>query len=225
MFMRDIYDANVSWSAYVNTTTYMIQQASTDPVYPLVYFQGPDFTSPNYTQNITIWQQAPYITDLRYDEYSASIATSATGVDLIMIYSTQQDTWLTSLLSIMRTLFVCVVLTIASVVLTNDANTLVLNPIERMLEVVKVIANNPLAAASDEVQKSGMLSVLDKMNQDEDTKDKRNIDQEVQYETSILENAILKIGHLLAVGFGEAGAKILSANIKNHGDVDPMIAG
>jgi hypothetical protein len=116
---------------------------------------------------VTIWQQAPYITDLRYDEYSASIATSATGIDLIMIYSTQQDTWLTSLLSIMRTLFVCVVLTIASVVLTNDANTLVLNPIERMLEVVKVIANNPLAAASDEVQKSGMLSVLDKMNQDE----------------------------------------------------------
>lgn len=25
MFMRDIFDSNVSWSAYVNTTTYMIQ--------------------------------------------------------------------------------------------------------------------------------------------------------------------------------------------------------
>jgi hypothetical protein len=142
-----------------------------------------------------------------------------------MIFSTKQDTWLTSMLSIVRTIFVCVVLTIASIVLTNDANTLVLNPIERMLEVVKVIANNPLAAASDEVQKSGMISVLDKLNREEGAKEKKTVDQEVQYETSILENAILKIGHLLAVGFGEAGAKILSANIKNTGDVDPMIAG
>jgi len=79
MFMRDIYDSNVSWSAYVNISTYMIQQASKDPIYPLVYFQGPDYTSPVYTQNVKIWQQEPYITDLRYDEYSASIAESATG--------------------------------------------------------------------------------------------------------------------------------------------------
>lgn len=47
---------------------------------------------------------------------------------------------------------------------TNDANTLVLNPIERMLEVVKLIAKNPLAAASDEIQKAGMLSMLEKQN-------------------------------------------------------------
>jgi hypothetical protein len=83
-----------------------------------------------------------------------------------MVYSTQQSTWLSSLLSITRTVFVCIVLTIASILFTNDANTLVLNPIERMLEVVKLIANNPLAAASDEVQKAGMLSVIDKMNND-----------------------------------------------------------
>ena len=47
----------------------------------------------------------------------------------------------------------------------------------------------------------------------------------MQYETQILENAIIKIGHLLALGFGEAGAKILSANIRNQGDIGPMIAG
>ena len=42
----------------------------------------------------------------------------------------------------------------------NDANTLVLNPIERMLEKVRLIQKNPLAAASDEVQSAGVLSVL-----------------------------------------------------------------
>ena len=44
---------------------------------------------------------------------------------------------------------------------TSDANKLVLTPIERMLEKVKLIAKNPLAAASDELEKAGVLSVLD----------------------------------------------------------------
>jgi hypothetical protein len=43
---------------------------------------------------------------------------------------------------------------------TNDANTLVLSPIERMLEKVKLIARNPLAAASDEVDNAGVLSMI-----------------------------------------------------------------
>ena len=50
---------------------------------------------------------------------------------------------------------------------TSDANRLVLSPIERMLEKVKLIAKNPLAAASDEVDNAGVLSMLAK--QDEKT--------------------------------------------------------
>jgi hypothetical protein len=42
-------------------------------------------------------------------------------------------------LSIFRTLFVCVVLSAASFYFINDANKLVLNPIERMLEKVRLI--------------------------------------------------------------------------------------
>jgi hypothetical protein len=53
--------------------------------------------------------------------------------------------------SICRTVFVCVVLTIASIFFSDDANKLVLNPIERMLEKVKMISEDPLKAASDEV--------------------------------------------------------------------------
>jgi hypothetical protein len=44
---------------------------------------------------------------------------------------------------------------------TSDANNLVLAPIERMLEKVKLIAKNPLAAASDEVDNAGILSMLE----------------------------------------------------------------
>jgi hypothetical protein len=45
---------------------------------------------------------------------------------------------------------------------TSDANRLVLTPIERMLEKVRLIAKNPLAAASEEVEQAGVLSVLAK---------------------------------------------------------------
>lgn len=72
---------------------------------------------------------------------------------------------MTSLLSILRTIFVCGVLSLASYFFTNDANTLVLNPIERMLEVVRLIAKNPMAAASDEVQKAGMLSAMQRQQE------------------------------------------------------------
>lgn len=44
-------------------------------------------------------------------------------------------------------------------------------------------------------------------------------------ETSILENLIMKIGALLAVGFGEAGAEIIASNMSNGCEVDPMLPG
>ena len=44
---------------------------------------------------------------------------------------------------------------------SNDAEELVLNPIERMLEKVRLLAKNPLAATSDEIQTAGLLSTMD----------------------------------------------------------------
>ena len=75
-----------------------------------------------------------------------------------MVYSNQ----IQSILSISRTIFVCVVLSVASIMFTSDANRLLLSPIERMLEKVKLIAKDPLAAASDEVDNAGVLSMLAK---------------------------------------------------------------
>lgn len=44
-------------------------------------------------------------------------------------------------------------------------------------------------------------------------------------ETILLEEAITKIGHLLALGFGEAGSAIIAHNMTGDGDLDPMTAG
>jgi hypothetical protein len=67
---------------------------------------------------------------------------------------------MTAILSIARTVFICVILSIASIMFTSDANKLVLTPIERMLEKVKLIAKNPLAAASDEVENAGVMTMM-----------------------------------------------------------------
>ncbi len=45
------------------------------------------------------------------------------------------------------------------------------------------------------------------------------------FETKILESTIIKIGALLALGFGEAGAQIIADNMQSSGDVNPMVPG
>lgn len=46
-----------------------------------------------------------------------------------------------------------------------------------------------------------------------------------QYETGIVYNAIVKIGALLSLVFGAAGAEIIGSNIMKEGDMNPMIDG
>lgn len=61
-----------------------------------------------------------------------------------------------------------------------------------------------------------------KQLQDQDATEKK---EQAQYETAVLEQAIVKIGHLLALGFGEAGSKIIASNMNEGGDLNPMMEG
>lgn len=54
---------------------------------------------------------------------------------------------------------------------------------------------------------------------------KKKEDSEGPYETVILENTIVKIGALLAIGFGEAGSEIIAQNMEKSGEVNPMLPG
>ena len=45
------------------------------------------------------------------------------------------------------------------------------------------------------------------------------------HETYLREKAIVKITHLLALGFGEAGGKIIHENMELGGDLNPMFPG
>ena len=140
----------------------MINSYKNDPIYPLLEMVVPDYTSSVPTSNNYTWHQNPSLNDLRTDEFSASINYASDNSSFIMFYSTKYGANIQAILSISRTVFVCIVLSVASIMFTSDANTLVLNPIERMLEKVKLIARDPLAAASDEVDNAGVLSMLAK---------------------------------------------------------------
>ena len=122
---------------------------------------------------------------------------------------------------------------------------MVLDPLERMIEKVKIIAANPMSAATEEVNQAGVFSVADsdqkrqtmkklkksrKKNDDGqfiefDEEDEDNVDEKDLYETDVLERAIVKIGYLLALGFGEAGASIIGQNMTQGGDLNPMMPG
>ena len=90
-----------------------------------------------------------------------------------------------------------------------------LDPLERMIEKVRLIAQNPLFAANEDLDKMGIWQFTNVEKGDEAQK----------YETAVLERAIVKIGHLLALGLGEAGSMIIGQNMTHGGDLDPIIPG
>lgn len=122
-----------------------------------------------------------------------------------------------SVLSIVRTIFICIVLGGASMIFSQDATELVLEPIEKMLEKIKNITENPLKAAQSEEEQA---YILDKINK----KHKVFVEEDTN-ETGLLLKIITKIGGLLAIGFGEAGSELIVKNMSNSGAINPMIPG
>jgi len=123
--------------------------------------------------------------------------------------------------SIAQTIFIICIFGITTMVFTYDAHKLVIAPIEKMVRIVEELAANPLTTfendESEDENESEMLKLARKQN-----RTKKN---EGGYETKLLENCIKKIGGLLQVGFGEAGAEIIATNMNGSGLLDPMVPG
>ena len=85
-----------------------------------------------------------------------------------------------------------------------------------MISKVNRIAKNPLEAAIEEENEAlAYERVMMKLR-----KKKKKIRQkaaEDEFETVKIEQTIIKIGALLAIGFGEAGAKIIADSMSNEG--------
>lgn len=140
---------------------------------------------------------------LRYEEKEELIINSYKFSNpFIAVINIKSLTQLEALLNILRTFTISLILGVGAYFFTKDANDLALKPIARMIEKVNKIASNPL-----------------------NTKDLAMTSIATGLETASIENAIIKIGTLLALGFGDAGAEIIAKNVAQGGDVDPMLPG
>jgi len=140
------------------------------------------------------------------------------------------------------TVFICIVLCLNSLQLSNDANKLVLHPLENMIKRVNKIRSDPLIAMqmADEEFKLELKqrAKLTRHNSERfatlrNAKDKctncikHTSEPEGVLETVVLEKTIIKLGSLLALGFGEAGASIIGHNLacSDSAGVNVMIPG
>merc|ERR1719359_733609 len=123
---------------------------------------------------------------------------------------------------------------------SKDVNELLLNPIERMMVKMQTIKENPLEAMKlgdmefrrEEIDAEKRKEAL--MNKSRLAKfyamfgfkahELKKVKQPM--ETVILEKTIIKLGALLALGFGEAGAEIIGQNMQEgNAGVNAMVPG
>jgi hypothetical protein len=141
------------------------------------------------------------------------------------------------------TAYVCFSLVVAIMFFSRDANRLVLSPIESMIAKVEKIRENPLAAV-----KMGdaefRVEETERIKRDQRIKRAGGMGETWQrlsplvsccsnskpnqpMETLVLEKTLVKLGSLLALGFGEAGSNIINKNMQtgDSADVNVMIKG
>eukprot|EP00418_Pyrodinium_bahamense_P049932 CAMPEP_0179173142 /NCGR_PEP_ID=MMETSP0796-20121207/85425_1 /TAXON_ID=73915 /ORGANISM="Pyrodinium bahamense, Strain pbaha01" /LENGTH=1058 /DNA_ID=CAMNT_0020876339 /DNA_START=138 /DNA_END=3312 /DNA_ORIENTATION=+ len=172
---------------------------------------------------------------------------------LVLLFDISKLSTMEAVMSMVRTVFIIIILTMGALLFNADADNLVLHPIERMINKVELIRKNPLYAIKlgDEqhleqyaeenyargVWNGGPLGAICNTMRalfclSSGSLPKRHRrsslgrDKKVSLETKILENTIIKLGSLLALGFGEAGAEIIGHNLDDRNDgVDAMIPG
>ncbi|CAM9610380.1 unnamed protein product, partial [Phaeothamnion confervicola] len=127
------------------------------------------------------------------------------------IYSHKAILQRTAGYGLLLTTFVAAILAVGIISFNADAHDLVLAPIERMMDIIEYMALDPLQVRCQNLKSND------------------NDGRSGEYEMKLLETAITKITGLLRVGFGIAGAEIISKNLRIDGSsssmLDPMIPG
>lgn len=131
--------------------------------------------------------------DDRRSEELATFKLSDSGFTTIMAYDQRDHTVQSALFSIYTTIFIIVLLVGGTFFFSQDVDKLVIGPIERLVDLVRKISANPLGVEYKMLgAKEGFLEGM---------------------ETTMLLTTITKIGALMRVGFGEAGASIIAKNL------------
>lgn len=133
------------------------------------------------------------IFDKRRTEELATYDLSTGGFTTRMAYDQHHHAVQAALYSIYTTSFIIVLLLLGVYFFTSDVERLVIRPIERLVELVRKISANPLGVEYKMLgEKEGFIEGM---------------------ETTMLLATITKIGALMRVGFGEAGASVIAKNL------------
>ena len=151
--LQIIYDyGQESWNDYKVAYDYLIETTrQEDQIYPLIYIDAADPTKAQWNTDFVIKEWEPKWQSLRQEEIRWSTVESENGKEFTIAYCTQSSQKAEALIQITRTLFIVVILAVGSILFTQDAQRLVLDPLERMIEKVRLIAQNPLIAASEDI--------------------------------------------------------------------------
>jgi class 3 adenylate cyclase len=171
----------------------------------------------------------PYLSFRRRFE----ISKWSIGGDFFLILDEKPRIIWDSVFNIIQTIFTIILILLLSIIFDVDCNRVILIPISRMVATMRKIQEDPLCANS----------LIDKELHDEvEYKNAKKywksipfwrkifvskpnilvVDSFREYsnrDTRKLEKTILKIGSLLVVGFGEAGAEIVGSNISNSNSI------
>mmetsp|Transcript_104128 Transcript_104128/g.184910 ORF Transcript_104128/g.184910 Transcript_104128/m.184910 type:complete len:954 (+) Transcript_104128:67-2928(+) len=149
----------------------------------------------------------------------------------------------TAFLGLLTTGFVMILLLAGSAFFGYDANRLVIHPVEAMIKRVRAIRDDPLVATkmaddefkAEEIRKAKSKRAMSSVAGSATSwlcdflmcKVCGKGNEEGPMETVILEKTIIKLGSLLALGFGEAGANIIAHNMKgsDSAGVNAMVPG
>ena len=194
-----------------------------DGIYELFDYSFPPI---NITVNNTVvYTNSNYTNfDFRYKEVKSAYSEDAV---VHIVYSVRKETILSGQLNLGQTLFVCLCLTLAALLFEGDATTLVLEPLEVMIEIVEKVAHDPIGAKNvDELQTGIKAAVANIQEGEGDTKNKKKVSKhDDNYEVQVIKSAIIKISALLAIGFGEAGGEIIQKNLSSGQELNPRLKG
>lgn len=159
------------------------------------------------------------------------------AADMMFAFDRRGTTQVEAALNMLQTIFICFAVGLGAMSFSSDANQLLLNPIERMIAKMETIKDNPLEAMKlgdreyrlEELAQTRLQENLAKKGQLSRCLWLHYQNRKVKepMETVILEKTIIKLGGLLALGFGEAGAEIIGQNMKggHSAGVNAMVPG
>lgn len=208
-----------SITAKAYSSLYNYSQTTSTPIVFLSLTESSASTASNRT--ILSFGSSDSLVTFRTSDLTFLTSAPTAALTLSVYFSGSSASTLGAWLGIGRTLFVCLVLTTSILLLSKDTELLVLHPLEQMVRKIGRISKNPLQAAEmEEKEDQDLREIMRK-----DPKAYQRVLEAQAYEPAILEKIVIKIGNLLAIGFGEAGSHIIAQNMALSGNIDPMLKG